>query len=100
MSEEGRRTIHYTELPPAQPGEPLAAEWNTYLREAPRLLAEGLEGKFVLIKGQEVIGTYDTLDAAHVAGLRQYLGQPFMVRRILARDPVVRIRGCYLAWPI
>ena len=36
MTEQGRRTIHYTELPPFKPGESLAAEWETYRREAGR----------------------------------------------------------------
>ena len=43
-------TIHYTELPAAQPDSQLYHEWNFYRREAGRLLAEGHEGHWVLIK--------------------------------------------------
>ena len=99
MNEQGRRTIHYTELPPAQPGEPLAAEWETYRREAGRLLAEGREGRFVLIKGEEVISLYDTWDAARDAGLQRYLREPFLVHQVRAWEPLLRLRGYSLPWP-
>src|SRR5207247_2194922 len=52
------RTIPYTELPPAQPGNPLATEWELFRREVGRLLAEGHEGKTVLIKDDNIIGIY------------------------------------------
>ena len=42
-------SIPHTELPAAKPCEELATEWNTYRREVGRLLAEGQDGKFVLI---------------------------------------------------
>src|SRR5258705_169396 len=53
-------TIPYTELAAAEPGSPLAVEWEFYRREVGRLLAEGNEGRFVLIKGEAVIGLFDT----------------------------------------
>lgn len=84
------QTIPWTELPPANPHSPLAAEWETYRREVGRLLAEGQEGKYALIKGDEIIGIYDTWDAAREAGLEKYLLQPHVVRRILSREPLIR----------
>src|SRR5437868_3856214 len=45
-------TIPCTELPEAKPDSPLYHEWNYYRREVGRLLAEGQEGRFVLIKGE------------------------------------------------
>ncbi len=84
------RTIPWTELPPADPNEALAAEWETYRREVGRLLAEGQEGKFALIKGEEIIGIYDTWDEARCVGLEKYLLQGHMVRPILSREPVIR----------
>jgi len=84
------RTIPWTELPPADPNEALAAEWETYRREVGRLLAEGQEGKFALIKGDEIIGIYDTWDEARRIGLEKYLLQGHMVRPILSREPVIR----------
>ena len=87
------KTIPYTELPDVPPDDPLFHEWNTYREELPRLLAEGHEGKFILLKGTEIIGFYDTLDAAHRAGLQRYLLQPFMLHQILSREPLLRIRS-------
>jgi hypothetical protein len=83
-------TIHWSKLPPAEPGEPLAAEWETYRREIGRLLAEGLEGKYALIRGNEIVGIYDTWDAARKAGLEKYLLEPHMVHPIISQEPVIR----------
>ena len=77
---------------------PLATEWDTYRREGGRLLAEGLEGKFVLIKGEEVISLYDTWDAARDDGLKRYLEQPFLVHQVRTWEPLLRMRGYCLPW--
>jgi hypothetical protein len=39
-------------------------------------------GKFVLVKGRELIGTFDTIDEALAAGARQLGLTPFLVRRV------------------
>src|SRR5262245_60921326 len=44
--------IPYTELPEDTSGGRGAREWNLYRREAGRLLAEGHEGRWVLIQGE------------------------------------------------
>ena len=90
MLPQTAQTIHWSELPPAEPGSPLAAEWETYRREVGRLLAEGHEGKVALIKGDEVVGIYDTWIAAREAGLQRYLQEAHMVHPILTREPVIR----------
>lgn len=84
------QTIPWTELPPADPNSPLAAEWETYRREIGRLLEEGLEGKCALIKGDEIIGIYETWDEARSAGLEKYLFEAHMIHPILSREPVIR----------
>jgi hypothetical protein len=91
--------VHYTELPEAKPGEPLAEEWNTYRREIGRWLAEGLEGRHVLIKGEEVIGIFDTAEGAQREGLTRYVLQPFFVHPIRTEEPYLRIRGINWPWP-
>ncbi len=93
----GRRTIHYTELTEAEPGSPLFLEWNTYRREVGRLLAEGHEGKFVLIKGEQIVGFFDTFDSACDAGVRAYLLQPFLAHQILTEEPLLSLPAC--CWP-
>jgi hypothetical protein len=90
MFPQTAKTIPWTELPPAQPDSPLAAEWETYRREVGRLLAEGHEGKFALIKGDEIIGIFLTREEARQVGLDKYLLQPHTVRPILSREPVIR----------
>jgi hypothetical protein len=48
--------IDYTELPDGSADSPIASEWKVYRREVGRLLAEGHENRWVLIKGVEIIG--------------------------------------------
>jgi hypothetical protein len=93
MSEPGRTTVHCTELPDLVPGGVFQEEWDTYRREVGRLLAEGHEGRFVLIKGRHVLDVYDTWDSARVAGLRMDLTESFFVKQVLVREPVLRVRG-------
>jgi hypothetical protein len=92
MNEVGRRTIPYTELPELNDGGPLCAEWNTYRREVARLLAEGHEGKFVLIKGDQIVSMQDSWGAAEDEGLRLYLLEAFMIHEIRSREPLLRTR--------
>jgi hypothetical protein len=83
-------TVHFTELPEAKPDSPLYREWNTYRREVRRFLAEGNEGRHVLIKSEEIIGFWDTHDMAMTEGYSRFLGQPFLVHQIQERERVLR----------
>jgi hypothetical protein len=89
MPQPERPTIHYTELPEDTQG-PIADEWNFYRREVGRLLAEGHEGKWVLIKGEKIIAIWDTEEQAHEAALQRYLMQPVLIHQVLTREPVFR----------
>jgi hypothetical protein len=83
--------IHYTQLPPAPPDNVLAAENATYRREVGRLLAEGYEGKHVLIKGDTIVGIYDTDEEAMAEGYKRFLMQrPFLVHQIQTWERVLR----------
>lgn len=86
-------TIHYTELPAWTPGARGAAEGNFYRREVGRLLAEGHEGKWVLIKGEEVIGIWDTEAEANQVRLERFFMQDVLMKQILVREPVYRTPG-------
>jgi len=83
-------TIHYTELAPARPDFPLYSEWETYRREVGRLLAEGHEGRWILIKGEEIIGIWDTEAEVLDEGYKRFLLQGFMIHQILTRERVIR----------
>ena len=84
-------TIHYSELPPSKPGEALAEEWETYRREVGRLLAEGNEGRFILIKGGQIIGIWDTRAEAFAAADQRFPFQPILVHQIQERERIYRI---------
>jgi hypothetical protein len=84
-----RLTIPYTGLAEAPPDSPIAMEWNFYRREVGRLLAEGHEGKWVLIKGEQIVGLYDNNEEAYER--QQVLTQPVVIKQILKREPVLRI---------
>jgi hypothetical protein len=90
------RTISYTELPEGKADSPLQQEWNTYRREIGRLLAEGHEGRYVLIKGEEIIGICDTREEARSAALDKFLLQPCLIHQILSREPL--LRGPSVLW--
>jgi hypothetical protein len=66
--------------------EVLRAEIVTYLRELPRLLAEGQEGRFALIKGDQLLSIWDTFDDACQAGHELFpMGTVFLAQPIEAR---------------
>jgi hypothetical protein len=64
---------------------PLTREIATFDRERERLEREHV-GKFVLIRGDEVIGTYDAFQTAADEGLRRFGNTPFLIREIGRRD--------------
>jgi hypothetical protein len=81
------------DLPDLPPGSPIEAEWDTFRRELPRLLAEGHHGRYALVKGDHVAGVWDTQRDALQAGYEKFGLVTFMVQPILAVDPPKRIRG-------
>jgi hypothetical protein len=93
LPEVKRPTVHYTQLSEAKPDDVLCREWNTYRREVGGWLAEGCEGKWVLIKDETVVGFFATWDEAWAEGCKRYLLQPMLVHQIRTEEPVYRVRG-------
>lgn len=91
MESNGKGKIHYTQLPELFPEDDLFHEWIAYRRELPRLIAEGNEGRFVLLKGDAIIGIFDAEEAAAKVGYDRFLREPFMVKQVLSHEPVLRI---------
>jgi hypothetical protein len=91
-------TVSYTDLPPAEPDSQVAVEWETYRREVGRLLSEGHEGRFVLIKREAIVGLYETAEAARAEGYRRYQLQGFLVHHILGREPLIRAPNWLQIW--
>lgn len=67
----------------------IAQEVATYEARLPELLAH--EGRFVLIKGDQVIGFFDSFDAAYREGRRRFGLVPLLAKQIAAVEPVVYI---------
>jgi hypothetical protein len=64
----------------------LREEIITYRRELPRLLAEGHEARFVLIKGDKIISIWDTSQDAYQAGAARFGSEPYLAQRVDSRD--------------
>lgn len=92
-------TIHYQGLPEARPEDPLAEEWNTFRNSISRLLAEGFEGHFLLIKNREILGVFQSWELARKEGLRRFFLEPFLVQEIRDQVPNLRHRGLNFPWP-
>jgi hypothetical protein len=65
--------------------EPLRQELQTYETHREQLLGEA-QGKYVLIRSDAVVATYDTEQDAIKEGYRQFGNVPFLVKRITALD--------------
>ena len=66
--------------------EPLQAEMATYRTKLPQLLDEA--GKFVVIQGERILGTYSAYEDALKAGYQEFKLEPFLVKKILAIEPL------------
>lgn len=64
----------------------LDQEIATYNRHLPELL--GQQGKFVLIKGTEIAGTFDSYQDALTAGYQRFKLDSFLVKQITAAERV------------
>lgn len=61
-------------------------EIATYVRELPRLLEEEEAGRYALIKGDEILSTWDTYRDASQAGREKFGLDPICVVKIEARN--------------
>ena len=68
------------------PRMPLERELETYKRELPNLLAD--QGKYVLIIGEDVIGTFAAYEDALKEGYERAGLKPFLVKQIDATEQV------------
>ena len=46
------------------------------------------EGKYTLVRGEEVAGFFDTAEAAYVEGVRKWGNMPFLVKQVLCEEVV------------
>lgn len=76
-----------TSLATHMTAEPLHEEMKTYISKLPELIGSSL-GKFVLIRGAEIIGTYDTYADALKIGYERFQLEPFMVKQVAPAERV------------
>lgn len=88
---EHKSVIHWTELPEETEPGGNAVEWNFYRREVGRLLVEGHDNRWVLVKGEHVVGIWDTQAEALADARTRFLSQPVLVKQILEWEPLVRV---------
>ena len=83
-------TVPSSSTAPPRAQDILAVELATYDRELPRLLAEGAERRWVLIKDSEVVGTWDTFETTIQIAYGRFGHVPFLVQQVLALQPVAQ----------
>lgn len=86
-----RPTIDPCELFGIPPGSVIATEQIVYGREVGHLLEEGHENRWVLIKGEEIVGIWDTQEEALHELHKHYPRQRCIVKQILANEPPIRL---------
>jgi hypothetical protein len=64
----------------------LEKELETYRNKLPELMAH--EGKYVLIHGDDVVDTFSSYEDALKEGYKRFGVKPFLVKQILAVEPV------------
>jgi hypothetical protein len=55
------------------------------------LLAEGHENRWVVIKGEVVIGIWDTYEEASRVASERFFRQPVLVKQVLESEPLIRL---------
>ena len=93
---ERKTMIHWTELP--EDTGPLATESSYYRREVGRLLAEGHEGQWILIRGEKIIGIWNTRAEAFAVADKRYALEPAFVKQILEWEPLLRLPPHWYTW--
>jgi hypothetical protein len=66
----------------------LEKEYETYLREKPKLLADGKAGRFVLIFGDKIDSDWCCQPDALSVGYDKFWPKPFMVQQIQENERI------------
>ena len=75
--------VEEVNLPPAEPGSPIAAEWEIFRQGVAQLIRNGYRGKFALVKVGAPITVWDSLGDAAQAAQLLYGEAPSLVQQIL-----------------
>ena len=73
--------------PTEEPSMPtLQRETESFNRLLPELLSQ--QGRFVLIKGDDLVATFDSYQDALADGYRRFKLEPFLVKRIAPAEQI------------
>jgi hypothetical protein len=75
----------------------LKTEYEFYKAIKPKLLEEGREGKFVLIKEKSVIDFFNTEKDAYEGGVKKFGTLPFLIQKVSKEEPVESIQHFHVA---
>ena len=84
-------SIHYTELTEDRSNDPAAQGWNVYVREVGRLIAEGNEGKWIVIAEGRIIGLYETRPEATCVTAGGKFSWPCILKQIKVQEPLMPV---------
>jgi hypothetical protein len=91
-------SVHFSELKENRSSDPTAEGWNVYVREVARLIAEGNEGKWVVIAEGRLIGVYDTKGEGYDAIDEGKFTWPSILKQIRVHEQLrpapIRCRRC------
>jgi len=68
---------------------PLEIELALFEKMKPELL-KNHEGKFILIRGDDFLGAFDTAENAYAEGVKRYGRESFLVKKVTAQEEVYR----------
>ena len=63
-----------------------------------RLLIEGHDNRWLLIKGEEIIGIWDTREEAFAVASERFFRQAVLVKQILEWEPLLRLSLRWHLW--
>ncbi len=84
-------------LPRGWENGPLAEELKTYQAQKANLLRQS-HGKFVLIKGDQIIGLYDREEEAYREGYQRFRRAAFLVKQVQEQDKTYYVGGSALTF--
>lgn len=80
---------------PMAPEHTLKAELSFFTHHKDEWLVH-YEGKFALIKGQHLAGTFTTLEEAYNEAVKQFGTEPFLVKQIVKDEPTQELPALML----
>lgn len=72
------------------------AEERRYFSEIRADLLKTSEGKFALVKGRALLGTFDTRQAAYEYGLGKLGNAPMLIAPVTTEEPIARFPALHL----